>query len=215
MKKSGNTIFITGGATGIGLALAKAFMKNDNEVVICGRRHDKLKVAKSILPSLHIKVCDITNKRSLLTLVEWATKRFKSLNVLVNNAGIQRSVDFTRGPKDLIMAEAEIAVNLTAPIQLSVLMIPHLRRQKQSAIINISSGLAFTPLADVPVYSATKAAVHSFSLSLRHQLRNTLTRVFEVAPPMVATALSGQRPRPEEAGLSVTGRCCTGNPQGF
>jgi uncharacterized oxidoreductase len=145
----------------------------DTAIIICGRRREKLREAKSRLPELYIKVCDITNKRSRLTLVEWATKRFRSLNVLINNAGIQRSVDFTRGPKDLIMAEAEIAVNLTAPIQLSALMIPHLRRQKQSAIINISSGLAFTPLADVPVYSATKAAVHSLSLSMRHQLRNT------------------------------------------
>ena len=201
MKKSGNTILITGGATGIGFTLAKAFLKNGNEVIICGRRREKLRLARSKLPDLHIKVCDITNKRSRQTLVEWATERFKSLNVLVNNAGIQRSVDFTRGPKDLSKAEAEIAVNLTAPIQLSALLIPHLRRQKQSAIINISSGLAFTPLADVPVYSATKAAFHSLSLSMRHQLRKTPIRVFEIAPPMVATALSGQRPRPEEAEL--------------
>jgi len=204
MKKSGNTILITGGATGIGLTLAEAFLKNGNEVIICGRRLEKLRVARSRLPGLHIKICDITNKRSRLTLVEWATKRFKSLNVLVNNAGIQRSVDFTRGSKDLGKAEEEIAVNLAAPIQLSALMIPHLRRQKQSAIINISSGLAFTPLADVPVYSATKAAIHSLSLSMRHQLRNTPIRVFEIAPPMVTTALSGQRPRPEDAELYMT-----------
>lgn len=204
MKKSGNTILITGGATGIGLAIAKAFLKNGNEVIICGRRREKLRVAKSSIPDLHIKICDITNKRSRLALVKWATKRFKSLNVLVNNAGIQRSVDFTRGPKDLIKAEAEIAVNLTAPIQLSALMIPHLLRQKQSAIINISSGLAFTPLVDVPVYSATKAAVHSLSLSMRHQLRNTPISVFEIAPPMVATALSGQRSRPEDTDLYMS-----------
>jgi uncharacterized oxidoreductase len=204
MKNSGNTILITGGATGIGLAVAKAFMKNGNEVIICSRRQEKLRAVRSGLPGLHIKVCDVTNKRSRLTLVEWAKKRFRSLNVLINNAGIQRSVDFTGGPKDLIKAEAEIAVNLTAPVQLSALMIPHLRRQKQSAIINISSGLAFTPLADVPVYSATKAAVHSLSLSMRHQLRNTPIRVFEIAPPMVSTALSGQRPRPEDAGLYMS-----------
>jgi uncharacterized oxidoreductase len=119
--------------------------------------------------------------------------------MLVNNAGIQRSVDLSKGPKDLALAEAEIAVNLTAPIQVSALLIPHLRRQKQSAIINISSGLAFTPLADVPVYSATKSAIHSLSLSMRHQLRITPIRVFEIAPPMVTTALSGQRHRQEEA----------------
>jgi uncharacterized oxidoreductase len=199
MKKSGNTILITGGATGIGLALTEAFLKNGNEVIICGRRREKLQAAKSRFPNLHIKVCDITNKRSRLTLVEWATKRFESLNVLVNNAGIQRSVDFTRGQKDLAKAEAEVAVNLIAPIQLSALLIPHLRQQKQSAIVNISSGLAFTPLAAVPVYCATKAAIHSLSLSMRHQLQNTPIRIFEIAPPMVATALAGRRHRPEDA----------------
>ena len=204
MKQSGNTVLITGGATGIGLALAKAFLRNDNKVLICGRRREKLMVAQSRFPDLHTKVCDITNKCSRLALVEWVTRRFKSLNVLVNNAGIQHCVDFTRGSKAIRLAEEEIAVNLIAPIQLSALIIPHLRRQKQSAIINISSGLAFTPLADVPVYSATKAAIHSLSLSMRHQLRNTPIRVFEIAPPMVATALSGQRLRPEEAELYMS-----------
>jgi uncharacterized oxidoreductase len=199
MKKTGNTILITGGATGIGLALAGAFLKSGNEVIICGRRREKLRAAHSRFPRLHIRVCDVTKTRSRSALVEWAMKRFKTLNMLVNNAGIQRSVDLTKGSRDLALAEAEIAVNLIAPIHLSALLIPHLRCQKQSAIINISSGLAFTPLADVLVYSATKAAIHSLSLSMRHQLRNTPIRVFEIAPPMVATALSGKRHRPEEA----------------
>jgi uncharacterized oxidoreductase len=198
MKLSGNTILITGGATGIGLALAEGFLKNGNQVLICGRRSEKLQAAKSRLPQLHIRVCDITKPRSRLALVRWATNRFTSLNILVNNAGIQHSVDFTRGPKDLAQAEAEIATNLSAPIQLSALLIPHLRRRKQSAIVHISSGLAFTPLAAVPVYCATKAAIHSLSLSMRHQLRSTPIMVFEIAPPMVATALGGRRRSAEE-----------------
>jgi uncharacterized oxidoreductase len=198
MKLSGNTILITGGGTGIGLALAGQFLKQGNEVLICGRRSDRLRAAKSRLPELYIRICDVSKPRSRSALVRWATGRFKSLNMLVNNAGIQRAVDFTKGPRDLEEAEAEIATNLSAPLQLSAMLIPHLRRKKQAAIVNISSGLAFTPLAAVPVYCATKAAIHSLSLSLRHQLRDTSIKLFEIAPPMVATELGGRRRSAEE-----------------
>jgi uncharacterized oxidoreductase len=103
-----------------------------------------------------------------------------------------------KGPKDLREADGEVATNLIAPIHLTAQLISQLRRKKEAAIVNISSGLAFTPLAVVPVYCATKAAIHSLSLSLRHQLCNTSVRVFEVAPPMAATELSGERSRPED-----------------
>jgi uncharacterized oxidoreductase len=131
-------------------------------------------------------------------LVDWVLSEFRQLNVLVNNAGIQRQVNFLKGSRELGDADEEIDTNLIAPIHLSAQLIPHLRRKKEAAIVNISSGLAYTPLAVVPVYCATKAAVHSWSLSLRHQLRNTSVRVFEVAPPMVATELAGRRNRAEE-----------------
>jgi uncharacterized oxidoreductase len=122
---------------------------------------------------------------------------------LVNNAGIQHAIDF-RSVRDLAQIDAELATNLAGPIHLSALLISHLRRQKSSAIVNISSGLAFTPLAAVPVYCATKAAIHAFSLSLRHQLRKTRVRVFEVAPPIVATELAGRRHRPDEGDLVMS-----------
>lgn len=198
MNTSGNTILITGGATGIGLALADALLRNDNQVIVCGRRREKLQAAKKKLPGLHVKVCDVTKPRSRSALVDWATKRFKSLNVLVNNAGIQRPVDFTKGPRDMAWAEAEVAVNLAAPIQLSALLIPHLKRRREAAIVNISSGLGFTPLAAVPVYCATKAAIHSLSLTMRYQLRDTTIKVFEIVPPIVPTELAGQRQRSED-----------------
>jgi uncharacterized oxidoreductase len=133
-----------------------------------------------------------------VALARWAISEFKELDLLVNNAGIQREVDFLKGGRDLEAADEEIATNLVAPIHLSALLIPRLRRQKESAIVNISSGLAFTPLSTVPIYCATKAAVHSLSLTLRFQLRDTPIRVFEIAPPIVSTALSGQRRRPED-----------------
>ncbi len=198
MKTSGNTVLITGGGSGIGLALAALMLERGNRVIVCGRRKDRLEAAKKRLPGLNIRICDVSKPKARGALVAWVTSAFKDLNILVNNAGIQRPIDFLKGRRHLSDADAEVATNLTAPIHLSALLIPHLRRKKEAAIINISSGLAFTPLAAVPVYCATKAAFHSLSMSLRHQLSGTSVRVFEVAPPMVATELSGTRPRPDE-----------------
>ena len=204
MKVSGNTILITGGATGIGLALAKAFVDLGNKVVICGRRRNKLLAARKMNPQLEIRVCDVSRSASRTALVQWMKQRFPSANILVNNAGIQRPVDFLKGTRDLRHADQEIATNFAAPIYLTALMLPLLKKQSRAAIVNISSGLAFTPLAAVPVYCATKAAIHSLSLSLRHQLRNTTISVFEIAPPMVATELAGRRQRPEEGEYVMT-----------
>lgn len=189
MKTSGNTILITGGGTGIGFALAEAFLREGNEVVICGRRKDRLLDAKSKLPGLNIKVCDVARKGDRRSLLAWMQARFPSLNVLVNNAGVQKQVNLTRGLSDLTEGEDEIGVNLQAPIHLSALFVPQLMKQKSAAIINVSSGLAFIPMAILPVYCATKAALHSFSLSLRHQLAATSIKVFEVIPPRVNTEL--------------------------
>ena len=196
MKTSGNTVFITGGGSGIGLALTEALVKSGNRVVICGRRKDRLKAVQARMPGVKFRVCDISKARSRKALVDWLLSEFRQLNVLINNAGIQRQVNFLKGPKDLDEADDELATNLMAPIHLCAQLLSHLRRKKQAAIVNISSGLAFTPLAVVPVYCATKAAIHSWSLSLRHQLRLTSVRVFEIAPPMVATDLAGERNRP-------------------
>ncbi len=204
MKTTGNTILITGGATGIGLALAEEFLRRDNQVIICGRRQVRLAAAKRHLPHIRTRVCDISNPASRRALVKWITSEFKDLNMLVNNAGIQRQVDFCKAGRDLAQADDEVAINLVAPIHLSALLIPHLRRHTPAAIVNISSGLAFTPLAQVPVYCATKAAIHSLSLTMRFQLRDTSVRVFEVAPPIVPTALSGRRARPDEEGISMS-----------
>jgi uncharacterized oxidoreductase len=198
MKTTGNTVLITGGGTGIGLALAEQLVRLDNQVIICGRRRRRLLEAKERLPQLNIRVCDVSKPASRRALAKWVTSSFSGLNVLVNNAGIQRMVDFRQGPRDLPDADEEVTTNLVAPIHLSALLIPHLERRKHAAIVNISSGLAFTPLAVVPVYCATKAAIHSLSLTLRFQLLNTSVRVFEVAPPIVRTELSGGRRRPED-----------------
>ena len=189
MKIGGNTVLITGGATGIGFSLAEAFAKAGNEVIICGRREGKLKEAKNKLPKIHIRVCDLSKDRDRESLYEWVSSNFKNLNILVNNAGIQRMIDFKKGIHDLVNGEDEIEINLKAYVHLSAHFIPSLLRQKEAAIINISSGLAFIPIAIMPVYCATKAAIHSFSWSLRHQLKDTSIRVFEIIPPTVDTEL--------------------------
>lgn len=196
MKTEGNTILITGGGTGIGLALTEIFVKAGNEVVICGRRAKKLEEAKERVPEIHIRVCDLAGAGERKSLVEWTLARFGRLNVLVNNAGIQREIDFRKGSADLEVDENEIDINVTAPVHLSALLLPHLMRQPEAAIVNITSGLGFAPLAIMPVYCATKAAMHSFSLSLRHQLKETPVRVFEIIPPTVDTELDrGARAR--------------------
>jgi uncharacterized oxidoreductase len=189
MNIKNNTVLITGGATGIGLALAEALIKNSNTVIICGRRQSKLEEAKRKLSQIHIRTCDISKEQERKALFDWIKDNFKDVNVLVNNAGIQRMVDLKKGIRDLTDGENEIEINLAAPIYLSAYFIPLLMKQKEAAIINVSSGLAFVPIASMPVYCATKAAIHSFTMSLRHQLKGTSVKVFEVVPPMVDTEL--------------------------
>jgi uncharacterized oxidoreductase len=184
MKINGNSILITGGATGIGFELAKAFVEEGNDVTICGRREYKLKEAQDKIPSLKIVTCDISKEKERKSLYR------DDINILVNNAGILKMIDLRDG-QCCIYGDSEIETNLVAPIQLSTCFIPNLLNHKESAIINVTSGLAFVPMAAMPIYCATKAAMHSFSLSLRHQLRNTSTKVFEVMPPIVDTEIHG------------------------
>ncbi len=189
MKTTGNTILITGGATGIGLAMADGFLHAGNQVIICGRRKEKLLLAQSLLPKVQFKLCNVAEASERQALFEWVKADFPDLNILINNAAIQRQIDFTLGTEELLNGDDEIQINFSAPVQLSALFIPYLLQQKQAAIVNVSSGLGFIPLTIMPVYCATKAALHSFSWSLRYQLRKTGVKVFEVIPPTVDTEL--------------------------
>ncbi len=189
MNTKGNTVLITGGATGIGFSLAESFTKAGNDVIVCGRRQEKLREAQNRLPRIHTWQCDLSVNKGRRMLHDWVISNFKGINVLVNNAGIQRMIDFRKNPHELFGGEDEIETNLRAVIHLSAYFIPDFMEKRESAIINISSGLAFVPLAVAPVYCATKAAVHSFSISLRHQLRGTSIKVFEIIPPTVDTEL--------------------------
>ena len=188
-----NTILVTGGAVGIGFALARQLAERGNRVIICGRNEAALLRAQAEAPALIAHVCDLTDNASRQAMVNWLGTVHPDLNVVINNAGVQYRRDFTQeGALDRV--EQEVATNVTAPIQLIGELLPLLKRQPTAAIVNVSSALAFAPLADVPVYCATKAAIHSFTLSLRHQLRATGVKVVEMAPPIVDTGLgSGGR----------------------
>ena len=201
MKLSGNTVLITGGSTGIGLSLAESFLAAGNEVLICGRREDRLLDVQKKHPDIHIKVCDVSNENDRRSLVEWATENFNNLNMVINNAGIQQSIDFTKGTEELIEGENEIEINLVAPIYLSAMFIPFLSGKKESAIINVSSGLAITPGAGAPIYCATKSGLHTFTKCLRQQLSGTSIKVFEVLPPNLPTELN-PKGRAKEAAKS-------------
>ncbi|HKH47984.1 MAG TPA: SDR family NAD(P)-dependent oxidoreductase [Thermoanaerobaculia bacterium] len=190
MELASNTVLITGGASGIGLALAERFLRAGSGVIICGRREEKLREAQAAHPEMKVRICDVAEAAERRALFEWAVREHPGLNVLVNNAGIQRRVRLTE-PEEWEESRQEIAINLEAPLHLSALFIPHLLQQQRPAILNVTSGLAFVPLAGVPIYCATKAALHSFTLSLRHQLAGTPVQVIEIVPPAVNTDLGG------------------------
>jgi len=193
MNLTGNTVLITGGARGIGFALARQLSDRGNRVIICGRSEESLEKAKAQAPALLTRVCDVADPESRRALVTWLKTAHPGLNAVINNAGVQYRRSFTDATalQDL---DQEVSINFTAPIHLIGEVLPLLRQQPQAVIVNVSSGLAFSPMADVPVYCATKAAIHSFTLSLRHQLRATGVRVVELAPPIVDTGLgSGTR----------------------
>ncbi|MHB8104192.1 MAG: SDR family oxidoreductase, partial [Dehalococcoidales bacterium] len=170
MKISGNAILITGGATGIGFGLAEAFLNASNKVLICGRRQAKLEEARKKLPQLQIHQCDVTLKDGRESLFNWIKNQHPDMNILINNAGVSGPIDFKKGVPEAFKSEDEIETNFKAPVYLSAYFIPLLLGKKDAAIINISSGLAFVPMASAPLYCATKAGLHSFTLALRHQL---------------------------------------------
>jgi uncharacterized oxidoreductase len=187
MNLSNNKILITGGASGIGLGLTERFINENNTVIICGRRAQVLDEVAAKFPGVITRVCDVSVEAERIDLFNWIATNHPDLNVLVNNAGIQNWMNVT--DDDFYeKANNELAINITAPIHLTKLF---LELNSPDAVMNVTSGLAFVPLAKVPVYCATKAFLRSFTLSLRHQLKSTNTEVIEIIPPAINTNLGG------------------------
>jgi len=188
MKLADNKILITGGASGIGLGLTERFLKENNKVIICGRREDALKEVANKFPSVITKVCDLSVETERVEFYNWILENHNDLNVLVNNAGIQNWMKVS--DSDFYeKANNEITTNILAPIHLTSLC---LNLKSLNTIINVTSGLAFVQLSKVPVYCATKAFFHSFTLSLKHQLKEKNIEVIEMIPPALDTDLGGK-----------------------
>ena len=189
MNPSGNTILITGGGSGIGRGLAEAFHALGNQIIISGRRRPVLDETTAANPGMKALEVDMRDPASIRAFAARALAEFPSINVLINNAGIMRRENLLEQQPDLADAEAIIATNLLGPLRLTAALLPLLRKQPRAAVINVSSGLAFMPMARTPTYCSTKAALHSYTLSLRAQLQSTGIEVIELIPPYVATHL--------------------------
>lgn len=194
MKTSGNTILVSGGGSGIGLALAQRWHDAGNVVIVTGRNTAKLETAIAGRTNMHAITLDVTDPAAITAFAEDIVAKFPALNILVNNAGIMATEDASTR-RNLAHAEATVTTNILGPIRLTDALVDHLAAQSDAAIVNVTSGLAFVPLPKAPTYSATKAAMHSYSVALRIQLAGKVD-VIELAPPAVRTDLTpGQSTR--------------------
>lgn len=200
MKLSGNTVLLTGGGSGIGFALASRLAAAGSKVIIVGRNVAKLEAAKEKCPELIIRGCDISDAEERKELFKWMIAEYPEVNVVINNAGIQRPVNLSLEDNDFAKVQAEIDTNLEAPIHLSMLFAPYFVKHG-GTIVNVSSRLGIMPAVWVPIYTTTKTGIHFFTRSLRMQLRNTGVKVVEILPPMVDTDLAG--PGQQKNGVNV------------
>lgn len=202
MQITGNTILITGGGSGIGRGLAEAFHKAGNQVIIAGRRLSVLEETAKANPGMAAMQLDIEDPAAIAKFAAELVEKFPALNVLLNNAGIMKPENLLES-LDAATVESTIGINLLGPIRLTAALLPHLQKQSSAAVMTVSSGLAFVPLMITPTYCATKAAIHSWSQSLRYQLRNTSVEVIEIVPPYVQTELMGAQQQTDERAMPL------------
>jgi len=189
MNTAKDTVLITGGGTGIGRAFAEALHKKGARVIIAGRREGPLAEVAAANPGMAFVILDVADAEAIKTVAAKVVAEHPDLNVVINNAGIMKAEDLSGGVFDLSLVEETIGINLFGTIRLTAALLPHLLTKPAATVVTVSSGLAFVPLAATPTYNATKAAIHSWSQSLRHQLKDTSVKVVEWAPPAVATDL--------------------------
>lgn len=202
MNISGNTILITGGGSGIGRALAEALHARGNKVIVAGRREAVLGAVTTANPGMESMLLDIQDKADIEAFARQVVERFPKLDAVLNNAGIMKPENVPAAD-NLAIAEETIATNLLGPIRLTTALLPHLLKQPRATVPTVSSGLAFVPLAATPTYSATKAAIHSWSIGLREQLKDTPVEVVEIAPPYVQTELLGPHQAVDPAAMPL------------
>jgi uncharacterized oxidoreductase len=188
MKLQERTVLITGGTSGIGFELAKQLLERGNTVIVTGRDQEKLDATKRVLPGVHTVKSDVSDPGAIAALYNSVLAQFPALDTLVNNAGIMRNLNLNQD-RNLNDVTREIEINLSGPVRMIQQFLPHLKTRTGALIVNVSSGLAFIPFPASPVYCATKAAIHSYTQSLRIQLDGTGVTVVELAPPAVETPL--------------------------
>ena len=201
MKFQGSTILITGGGSGIGRGLAEAFHKAGSKVIIAGRRREVLDEVVAANPGMAAETFNVDDSDAIKTFAADLISKYPTLNAVVHNAGIMRDEDLKAG--DPATAEATIATNLLGPIRLNSALLPHLLQQPVAAVLTVTSGLAFVPLSLTPTYCATKAAIHSYTESLRYQLKDTQVQVIEIVPPYVQTELTGEHQKTDPTAMPL------------
>lgn len=190
MKQSQQIVLITGGSSGIGLALAKKFMENNNTVIITGRNLSKLEAVQKDIPNIQLFQSDVTDDAEVRMLADDIQDKFGGIDILINNAGIMNLVDAGNESNDLQKQMQEIEINYNSPIRLLHYFLPQLKKSKSAVLVNVSSGLAYVPFAQAPTYSGTKSAIHFWTKGIRPQLKPHNIKVVELLPPVVDTPLA-------------------------
>lgn len=193
MRLNDHTILITGGTSGIGLELVRQFYAHGNQIIVASRNSDKLNQLQTEFPRVITLVCDLADRKSVRKLLEHCLNTYPELNILINNAGIQYNYSWAEEEDGFSKISKETRVNLISPMHLVYGLLPGLMKQKEAAIINVSSALAFHPKKSAPVYCASKAGIHNFSKSIRYQLKGSNVKVFEIIPPLVDTPMTEGR----------------------